>query len=137
MALDVAREGAPRRATAVIVLGGEDPLEVIERELGIDRHHAGAQGHHGVDDLAALEMVLQGEVAGRQDLGQEVAQEEFAQGAAQLGRLQDLLQLGDIGADFEHTLGGFLELSELLAHIANDLGGGVEPIADLFAARGE
>ena len=40
--------------------------------------------------------MLEGEVGGRQDLGQEFAQEQLAQSPAQFGRAQDLLQARDV-----------------------------------------
>ena len=77
--------------------------------------------------LAALEPVLQREVGGREDLGQEVAQEQFAEAAAQLGRAQDLLQARDVLAHVEDLLGGLVQAAQALAHFLDDLGRVVEP----------
>ena len=106
-------------------------------KLGVDRHHAGLQNHHGVDCFAALEAVLQPEMCGRQNLRQQIGQKQLAQRAAQFRGAQDLLQLGDILADVEHPLGGFLELAELLAHVADHPRGIIKPLADALVRFGE
>jgi len=57
VALDVACERLRKQLAVGLVLGLDHPLEVVERELGVDRDEL-LDPDDGVDALAALESVL-------------------------------------------------------------------------------
>ena len=109
----------------------DHPFEILEREFGIHRDKIVAEPDNRVHDLSALEPVLQGEVGGRQDLCQEVAEEQLAQAAAQFGRAQDLLQARDVLAYLEDLLRCFRQSAQPLAYLGNHLGRVIQPRVEI------
>ncbi len=109
---------------------GDDPLEVLERELGVNRHEVVADADDGVDRLTAAEAVLEGVVPAGQDVIEESFQHQFAEAAAEFGGAEDVLEAGDVTADGLDPLGAFGELTEALADVAENLGGFGDALAD-------
>src|SRR5436190_115513 len=95
-------EVAPQPREALLDLL-DAPLEVLEGELGVHRHHAVADAHDGVHAIARRELVLELEVP-QQHLRQEVFEEGLPEASADLGRLEDLLEAGDALAHLEDAL---------------------------------
>ena len=73
--------------------------------------------------------MLNREVTRGEDLRQQLFEKILPQPAPQLGRAENLLERGDISADFVNFAIGFLEPAEALLHIANDAGGVIESLA--------
>src|SRR2546428_2301353 len=71
----------------------------------------------------------------RKELGQDLFEQEFSHAPAELGRMENLLQAGDILAYFADPLAGLAELSELLADFTDRLERLAQPFAHLVAAR--
>ena len=85
MSLDVPGE-RPLVDLLLVALGGRHALEVVERELGVDRQQPPSGANDGVDALAGIERVLQVIGVGREPVAQEVLEQELAEAAASLGR---------------------------------------------------
>ena len=105
----------------------DDAPEVLEGELCIHGHEVAAELDDRVHGLAALEPVLEHEVGGREDLRQEIAQEQLAQAAAQFRGAQNLLQARDVLAHVEDLLRGLVQTAQALAHFLHHPGRIVEP----------
>src|SRR5439155_16795843 len=123
-------EGLPRPYPLVLVTGLQEATEVLERELRIDRNEPVAQPHDRVHALAAPEGVLEGEVSRREDLGEEVTEEQLAEPAPELRSAQDVVEGGDIPADLVDLAGRLAQLAEPLLHLAHGARGIVQPLAD-------
>ena len=108
----------------------EHALEVVERELRVDRDDA-VDLDHRVDALAAGEAVLELERGRRQPVAQEVLEQQLAEPAASLRRPQDLLQLAQLLRLLGHLHGGLADLAELLVDRVRLLRRVLEPPVDL------
>ena len=106
VAADVAEEGAAGFLPGVVVFGVEDILKVVEGELGVDGDRALGEDDQGVHHGSGFEAVLEVVMLPGQDFSEEIVQGPFPKGAAQLGRLEDVLEFFDVGADLEDVLGG-------------------------------
>ena len=125
-----------RLATARrIVLAGQQPREVLERELRIDGNDPVADLHDRVNALPAAEGVLHLEGTRRKRLGEELAQEELSEPASELRSPQDLLEGGDVLADLQDALRGPLDGAELLVDLRDGARRPLEPLADHAARR--
>ena len=118
--LDVAREGLGVELALGLVLDLDHPLEVVERELGVDRDEL-LDADHGVDPLAALEPVLGLVGRGRQPVAEQVLEQELAEAPAGLGRAEDLLEAGEIVGAGEHLRRCALDTPELLGDVDGGL----------------
>ena len=58
-----------------LVLGLDQPGEVVQRELGVDGHERAVEADDGVDSLAAPEAVLELVLVTGEGIGEQVAQE--------------------------------------------------------------
>ena len=58
-----------------IVLGLDQPVEVVQRELGVDGHERTVEADDGIDPLAASEAVLKLVLVTGEGIGEQVAQE--------------------------------------------------------------
>ena len=67
-----------------------------------------------------------------QDVGKEIFEGPFAEVAAELGGLEDVLEFFDVGADLLDVSGGFGELSELAFEVAEVFVSGGEAFDDGF-----
>src|SRR5512132_1216836 len=92
VALHVACEELLELLPLDVVLGRDHPLEVVERELGVDRDDA-VDLDRRIHALAAGEAVLELERGRRQPVAQQVLEQKLAEAAARLRRAENLLQL--------------------------------------------
>src|SRR3972149_1406356 len=90
---------------------------------------ARAWGAGGVRPVAALDAVLQDVVLARQHLRQQLLEQGLAEPAADLRRLEHLLEAVDLPPHLHNPLGGLAELAEAALHLADHLGRAVEPLA--------
>ena len=121
MPFDVARERLLVKLL-LVALGGGHTLEVVERELRVDRQQHSSGADDDVDALAALECVLQLVGVGREPVAQEVLEQKLAEAAASLRRPQRLLELSELLRARDHLPG-------CLGHLA-------EPVVDLRCRLG-
>ena len=103
-----------------VVLRRDHALEVVERELGVDRDDA-VDLDHGVDALAAREAVLERVGGRRKPVGQEVGEQELAEPAARLRRPQRMLEALEVVRAREDLLVRAAELAELAVDVARRL----------------
>ncbi len=68
-------------------------------------------------------------VLARQHLRQQLLEQRLAEAAADLRRLQHLLEALDVTPDLDHALRRLAELAERALHVAHDACGGVEALA--------
>lgn len=129
---DLAEESGAGFLTLGGILGGEQVLEIGEGEFGVDGYGAFGEEDEGVNGGAGFEFVLS--LVGRvgQDVGEEIFEGPFAEVAAEFGRLEDVLEFFDVGADVLDVAGGFGELSELSFEVAEVFVGGGESFDDGF-----
>ena len=120
MLLHVPVEGLLVERLLSVVAGGDEPLEVVERELRVHRDEL-VHPDHRVDPLARPEGVL--EVVGirRERVAQEVAEQDLADPTAGLRRAKRLLESSKVVRAREHLSGGAVELAEPLDEIGRGL----------------
>ena len=109
---DVPAELLPRPAPLALVLGLARPAEVLEGELAVDRDQPVLDEDHGVDDDPVAQRMLRRERAGRQDLRERLLEEHLAERAAQLRRLQEVLEPRDVARELLDLLGGLVQAPE-------------------------
>ncbi len=131
--LDVAQERAPQRAALVLVGLLEDASEVLQGELRVDRNDALADADGRVDPVAGGERVLQRVLLPREHLGEEVLEERLPHPAADLGRLEQLLEARDVPPHVEDALGHLAQLAEAPLHRAHHLAHVLELLLDAAA----
>ena len=110
----VPQEAATQRRPLLVRLRRHHAVEALHRELRVDRHQPAAQADHRIHHLAVPEAVLEAIVLRRQDLRQQVLQQQLPEPAADLRRLQDVLQLPDVLPHLQHLLARRLQPPELL-----------------------
>ncbi len=123
---DVARERLLVQLL-LVALGGGHALEVVERELGIDRQQPSAGADDDIDPLAGLERVLQLVGVGREPVAQEVLEQQLAEAAAGLGRPQRLLELAELLRALDHLPGRLRHLAETVVDLGRRLRRGRQP----------
>ena len=134
--LDVARELALGERPLVVGLGLDEPVVVVERELGVDRNVA-IDAHDRVHPLAGVERVLDSVRAGGKPVAEEVLQQELAETAARLRRPQSLLQPGQVLRALKHLRRRLVDLSEPLVDLEGRLRRALESPVDLRVELGE
>ena len=117
---DVAEELFAGGGPVGVGFGVDDAPEVFVGEFGVHGDEFFADLENGVHGVAVVEAVLEPVVFGGEDLGEEVAKEEFAHAAAEFGGAHD-------GDEFGGGLANFVDLADFFAEVADDAGGGVEP----------
>ena len=105
---------------SIVVLRRDHALEVVERELGVDRDDA-VDLDHGVHALAAREAVLQRVRRRRKPVGQEVGEQELTEAAARLRRPQRVLEPLEVVRASEDLLVRAAELAQLAVDVARRL----------------
>ena len=123
--LHVAREELLELLALDVVLRAEHALEVVERELGVDRDEP-VDLDHGVDALAAREPVLQRERRRRQPVAQQVLEQQLAEAAARLGWAQRLLEALEVVRPRQNLLVRAAELAQAALDLAGALRRGLE-----------
>ena len=123
MTLHVSRERLLVERPRRLVRGLDHPLEVVERELRVDRDEP-LHPDHRIDALAALEAVLHLVRRRGQSVAQEVLEQQLAEPAARLRRPQDVLEPRDLPGLPEHLLRGAVELREPLDDLLRGLSRG-------------
>ena len=118
--LDVACEELLELLALDVVLRRDHALEVVERELGVDRDDA-VDLDHGVDALAAREAVLERVGGRRKPVGQEVGEQELTEPAARLRRAQRMLEALEVVRARKDLLVRAAELAQLAVDVARGL----------------
>ena len=109
----------------LVALGFDEPLEVVERELGVDRDET-VDLDHGVHSLAVAEPVLELVSAGRKTVAKQVREQELAEAAARLRWPERLLEPLEVVRAGEDLLVRAPELPELVMDLARRLRGALE-----------
>ena len=105
-----------------VVLGLDHPLEVVQRELGVDGDEL-LDADHGIYALPALEAVLRLVRGWRQAVAEQVLEQQLAEAAARLGGAQNLLQAGEVADPSQHLRRRSLDPAELFRDVDRGLAG--------------
>src|SRR4029450_3018992 len=108
----VTRERLLVERPLVVALSVGEPLEVVERELGVDRDEP-LDLDDRIDALAGVESVLELVGVRREAVAEKVAEEELAEAAASLRRPQGLLELLEVVGARQDLGIGLAQLAEL------------------------
>ena len=111
----VAAELLARALLLALVLSLVRAAVVLERELAVDGHHPVLDEHDRVDDDAVSERMLCRKGPRRQRLLERLFEEHLAERAAQLRRLEQVLEARDLARQLLDPLRGLVQPSELLA----------------------
>jgi hypothetical protein len=120
--LDVLRQRSPGEDALVVVLGVEDAVHVVERELRVDRKQFLGPDDR-VDPLAAREPELELVGVRGEHVREKVREQQLAEAAPRLRRAQGLLQALQIVCALEHALRARLDPGELLGDLGRGLAG--------------
>src|SRR6185436_667337 len=100
VAPDVLQECPAGPPGLLLSLTGKDALEVLQRELGVDRNQAAGESNDRIDFFAIGESMLDLVVRCGKDVAQEILQKLLAQATANLGGAQDVLKAAQVLTHF-------------------------------------
>ena len=109
------------RSRACVVVGLDEPLEVVQRKLRVHGDERVVQPDDGIDALAAAEAVLEIEPARGEDVREEVREQDLADAAARLRRAQQLLEALEILRALAHLRCRLVDLAEALVDLRRGL----------------
>src|SRR4051794_8545660 len=116
---------------ALGVVGGFDqPVEVVQRKLRVDRHERAVEPDHCVDAFASAEAVLKLVFVAGKGVGEQVAQEKLAEPTPRLRRTKRLLEPREILRPVEHLRVRLADLAKLLMDRGRRAGCALEPRVD-------
>jgi hypothetical protein len=113
-----------------LVLGLDQPVEVVERELRVDGDERAVEADDRVDALTAFEAVLKLVLVTGEGIGEQVAQEKLAETAPRLRRTERLLEAREVLRAVEHLRVRLADLPELLVDGRGRARRALEPVVD-------
>ena len=128
--LHVAAERLLVQLALRVVFGGDHQLEVVERELRVDRDQP-VDPDHRVDAVTGREGVLHRVGVRGEPVSEEVLEQQLAEAAPRLGRPQGLLEPREILRAGDHRLCPLGHLAETLIDFRRRLRRRCEPAVDL------
>ena len=110
----------------------ENSFKILQGKFRVHRDQRSTESHHRVDLLAALKRVLRREMLRRQSLPEQVFQKKLVQPTSELGRAENILQGGDVFANFLNLAIGFFETAQATLDVAHDSRGVVQPFPQVL-----